>query len=178
MYSTRLKSSASIVERVKPGRDQQTIRIDIALDAFPNNVGTTTREAIWQGVPVVAWDGDCWAAQTSATLLQTPPELVRRGRHRDQCIEAAIHWDRVAPGQLGLCDPRCGSNSNRHRAAPPLGCRWSWSLSHRRVVSSASTDQGPRGRYAVSPPNSRSRSIACRIRPMSTSCTSTGWPSD
>jgi len=44
--------------------------IDIALDAFPYNGGTTTTEAIWQGVPVVAWRGDRWVSRTSATLLQ------------------------------------------------------------------------------------------------------------
>lgn len=45
-------------------------RIDIALDAFPYNGGTTTTEAIWQGVPVVAWHGDRWVSRTSATLLE------------------------------------------------------------------------------------------------------------
>lgn len=45
-------------------------RIDIALDAFPYNGGTTTTEAIWQGVPVVAWRGDRWVSRTSATLLE------------------------------------------------------------------------------------------------------------
>jgi predicted O-linked N-acetylglucosamine transferase (SPINDLY family) len=45
-------------------------RIDIALDAFPYNGGTTTTEAIWQGVPVVAYWGDRWVSRTSATLLR------------------------------------------------------------------------------------------------------------
>jgi protein O-GlcNAc transferase len=45
-------------------------RIDIALDAFPYNGGTTTMEAIWQGLPVLTFDGDRWASRTSQTLLR------------------------------------------------------------------------------------------------------------
>jgi protein O-GlcNAc transferase len=46
-------------------------RIDIALDAFPYNGGTTTTEAIWQGVPVVTYWGNRWVSRTSATLLRS-----------------------------------------------------------------------------------------------------------
>lgn len=45
-------------------------RMDFALDAFPYNGGTTTMEAIWQGVPVLTFDGDRWASRTSQTLLR------------------------------------------------------------------------------------------------------------
>ena len=44
-------------------------RIDIALDTFPYNGGTTTAEAIWQGVPLLSFNGDRWASRTSRSIL-------------------------------------------------------------------------------------------------------------
>ncbi len=44
-------------------------KIDIALDPFPHNAGTTTIEALWQGVPVVSLAGRPTVGRFGASIL-------------------------------------------------------------------------------------------------------------
>lgn len=64
--------------------------IDVALDTFPYSGGTTTTEAIWQGVPVVTFAGDRWAARTSASILHAGNLGQFVGRGLDDYVSIAI----------------------------------------------------------------------------------------
>jgi len=65
--------SADRLELHGPAEHYEFLRryndIDLALDPFPYNGGTTTTEAIWQGVGVLTFRGDRWASRTSASIL-------------------------------------------------------------------------------------------------------------
>lgn len=43
--------------------------VDIALDTFPYSSGSTTINALWQGVPVVAIEGEDWRGRSTAAVL-------------------------------------------------------------------------------------------------------------
>jgi protein O-GlcNAc transferase len=77
-------------------------RIDIVLDTFPYNGGTTTTEALWQGVPVLTYAGDRWVARTSASVLRAAglDEWVARDEDDLVAKASALARDPATPARL------------------------------------------------------------------------------
>jgi predicted O-linked N-acetylglucosamine transferase (SPINDLY family) len=67
-------------------------KIDLALDTFPYNGGTTTMEALWQGVPLVCFIGDRWVSRTSATLMESAGLGDFVAKSAGDYVEIAAKW--------------------------------------------------------------------------------------
>lgn len=92
-------------------------RIDIALDTFPYNGGTTTTEAIWQGVPVVSFWGDRWVSRTSASILRSANlgEFVAESRETYIALAVALANNSGTPTRLA--EMRRNMRSNLRKSA-------------------------------------------------------------
>ncbi|MSR29249.1 MAG: tetratricopeptide repeat protein [Phycisphaerales bacterium] len=77
-------------------------RVHIALDTVPYNGTTTTCEALWMGVPVIALMGDRHSARVGASLLAAAghPEWVAATPAEFTTIAAALASDRTRLGSL------------------------------------------------------------------------------
>jgi predicted O-linked N-acetylglucosamine transferase (SPINDLY family) len=69
---------------------QEYHQIDVALDPFPFNGGTTTCDALWMGVPVVSLVGSRSVSRAGLSLLSNVglPELV--ARNEDDYVKIAV----------------------------------------------------------------------------------------
>lgn len=93
-------------------------RIDLALDPFPYNGGTTTTEALWQGVPVLSFCGDRWASRTSASLLAAADLGGCLAPDRDSLVARAVAWahDPATPARLSAQRREMRANLSRSAA--------------------------------------------------------------
>jgi predicted O-linked N-acetylglucosamine transferase (SPINDLY family) len=80
--------------------------IDLALDPFPYAGGTTTTEALWQGVPVLTLRGDRWAARTSASLLDSAGLARFACQDVERYVDAAVRLATDASARAELADLR------------------------------------------------------------------------
>ncbi|HEY5719794.1 MAG TPA: hypothetical protein VIW02_05385, partial [Gammaproteobacteria bacterium] len=88
-------------------------RIDIALDSHPYNGTTTTCEALWMGVPVIARRGDRHAARVGASILTHAglPELIAEDAddYVAKAVALAADAARLRGYHAGLRDRLLGS---------------------------------------------------------------------
>jgi predicted O-linked N-acetylglucosamine transferase (SPINDLY family) len=77
-------------------------RLDVALDTFPYHGTTTTCEAMWMGVPVVALAGKTHASRVGVSLLNNIglPELVANTPEEYVRLAAGLAGDPLRLGHL------------------------------------------------------------------------------
>ena len=70
-------------------------RIDIALDPFPCNGGTTSLDTVWMGVPFVTLAGRHFTSRMGVTILTNAglPELIAQSEEEYLAIAAALAQD-------------------------------------------------------------------------------------
>lgn len=73
---------------------RQYADVDLCLDTFPYSGGSTTLNALWQGVPVLTWCGDGWRARTSASMLVAAGVGNMVVTCRKEYVEAAVEFAR------------------------------------------------------------------------------------
>jgi predicted O-linked N-acetylglucosamine transferase (SPINDLY family) len=102
-------------EKLAGGQLALYAQMDVALDTFPYNGGTTTCEALWMGVPVVTLRGATHASRMGASLLHAAgmPELVANSED-----EFVAHAVRLALDLPALARLRAGMRERL--AASPL----------------------------------------------------------
>jgi protein O-GlcNAc transferase len=86
----------------KPVHLQRLSLADIALDTWTYNGHTTTSDALWAGVPVIALEGAHYASRVSASVLKAIglPELIARSPAEYRAL--ALHYARNPSACAGL----------------------------------------------------------------------------
>ena len=89
--------------------------MDLFLDTWPYNGGTTVSDALWAGLPVLTYTGRSFASRCATSVLKAIdlPELITENpqRYEDLAVELANDPQRLAQIRRKLAD---------HRYATPL----------------------------------------------------------
>ena len=118
-------------------------RVHVALDSVPYNGTTTTCEALWMGVPVVALRGDRHASRVSASLLTAVgrPEWIAEDTDDFVSIAASLSSDlahlsairSTLRGQLQASPLLDAAAYSRRFHAAIRGCWHAWCSSRHRA---------------------------------------------
>ena len=68
--------------------------IDLGLDTFPYNGGLTTCEALWQGVPIVAIEGERMISRQTSAMLRLVGAEDFIAQTPDEYVALALRWAR------------------------------------------------------------------------------------
>jgi predicted O-linked N-acetylglucosamine transferase (SPINDLY family) len=73
--------------------------VDLFLDTLPYNAGTTARDALWAGLPVLTCMGESFASRVAASLLNAIelPELITttQAEYEARAIELATNPEKL-----------------------------------------------------------------------------------
>ena len=156
-----------------PGPPMATI--DIALDPFPHNAGTTTIEAMWQGVPVVSLAGRPSVGRFGASILHavglddwvitTRGLRGTRGRRGVRSRGPRHVTRRTAPAYGSFAAPRC-DRPRPVQSKQAYRMLWDeWREGDSARLRRLYTRGRLRPRPMLAPPDARTRSRQCRRSP-------------
>jgi predicted O-linked N-acetylglucosamine transferase (SPINDLY family) len=84
--------------------------MDLFLDTWPYNAGTTASDALWAGLPVLTYSGRSFASRCAASILKAIdlPELITESaqQYEDLAVELAADPQRLAAIRRKLVDHR------------------------------------------------------------------------
>jgi predicted O-linked N-acetylglucosamine transferase (SPINDLY family) len=108
--------------------------IDLALDPWPYNGGTTTSEALWQGVPVGSLRGDRWTSRVSASLLSAAglPEFIAADADAFVALTTATAAD---PSRLADLRQNLRDHLRRSAACDTTGLTRQLEEAYRKIAS-------------------------------------------
>jgi len=107
--------------------------IDLTLESFPYNGGTTTMESLWQGVPVLTYRGKRWTERIGAAMILAAqlPEFV--AEDADEFVRRAIAFANT-PSRLSELRPTLREQVSRSPLCHATGFARQMEAIYRRLV--------------------------------------------